>query len=287
MILAVSAHSFTVEINLCYRLFKKLFSHSLAYKGNGRWATSDHAYDAMNSATGGAADPRQADNSTVKQQQRAPSPARFKDASSKTPSKTSSAKSASTKQGGKNGRSSSPVAVSPGKDRQAAKGAAAVHPSGAESPTTIRRAEKAKKIEERHSSTEDADDPPLKTDRVVSDQPSSSKSSQSKVKNQRGKDGAASSAKQPANNTVGCGPGFWREGCLQSELIQFHMNKSLKKEGAMHAKAASSPGNGMEFLPEAPLRPSESNVERDLRDEIETLNDENDNLKVSLYDSKQ
>lgn len=239
----------------------------------------------MNSATGGAADPRQADNSTVKQQQRAPSPARFKDATSKTPSKTASAKSASTKQGGKNSRSSSPVAASAGKDRQATKGAAAVHPSGAESPTT-RRSEKAKKIEERHSSTEDADDPPSKGDRVVSDQPSSSKSSQSKGKNQRGREGAASCAK-PASNTVGCGPGFWREGCLQSELIQFHMNKSLKKEGAMHAKAATSPGNGMELSPEAPVRPIESHIERDLRDEIEKLNDENDDLKVGLDDSKQ
>lgn len=239
------------------------------------------AHDAMNSATGGAADPRQADNSIVKQQQRAPSPARFKDATSKTPSKSASAKPASAKQGGKNSRSSSPVAASAGKDKQTAKGSGAVHPSGAESPTT-RRSEKARKIEERHSSTEDADDPPLKGDRVVSDQPSSSKSSQSKAKNQRTKDGAASCAKQTANNTVGCGPGFWREGCLQSELIQFHMNKSLKKEGAMHAKAASSPGNGMELSPEAPLRPIESHVERDLREEIERLNDENDNLKVGL-----
>lgn len=242
----------------------------------------------MSSATGGAADPRQADNSTGKQQQqRAPSPGRFKDATSKTPSKGASAKSASAKQGGKSSRSSSPVAASAGKDRQAAKGTAAVHPSGAESPTT-RRSEKARRIEERHSSTEDADEPPLKGDRVVSDQPSSSKSSQSKAKNQRGgKDGAASCAKQAANNTVGCGPGFWREGCLQSELIQFHMNKSLKKEGAMHAKAASSPANGMELSPEAPLRPSEAHLERDLRDEIEKLNDENDNLKVGSDDRKQ
>lgn len=236
----------------------------------------------MNSATGGAADPRQADNSAVKQQQRALSPARFKDSTSKTPSKNAPAKPASAKQGGKNSRSRSPVTASAGKDKQAAKSAAAVHPSGAESPT-IRRAEKAKKIEERHSSTEDADEP-LKGDRVVSDQPSSSKSTQSKAKNHKGKDGAASCVKQAANNTVGCGPGFWREGCLQSELIQFHVNKSLKKEGAMQAKAASSPGNGMEFSLEAPFRPSEPHVAQDLRDEIETLNDENDNLKVSLDD---
>lgn len=241
----------------------------------------------MNSATGGAADPRQADNSTVKQQQRAPSPARFKDATSKTPSKSTPTKPASAKQGGKNSRSSSPVAAGAGKDRPAAKGAAAVHPSGAESPTTTRRADKTKKIEERHSSTEDAEDPPLKGDRVVSDQPSSSKSSQSKAKTQRGRDGAASCAKQAANTTVGCGPGFWREGCLQSELIQFHMNRSLKKEGSMHAKAPSSPGNGMELSPEAPLRPSEAQVARDLRDEIERVNDENDNLKVGSNDRTQ
>lgn len=236
----------------------------------------------MNPATSGAADPRQPDNSIVKQQQqqRAPSPARFKDATPKTPSKGGSAKAGSGKQGGKSSRSSSPVAA--GKDRQASKGAAAVHPSGAESPTA-KRSDKTRRIDERHSSTEDADEPPLKSDRVVSDQPSSSKSSQSKAKSTKIKDGGVGVGKQSSNNnsSVGCGAGFWREGCLQSELIQFHMNKSLKKEGGMHAKKANSSVTGLDISPESASRPTESQVESQLRDEIEMLTDENDNLKVN------
>ncbi|XP_076827703.1 microtubule cross-linking factor 3 [Brachyhypopomus gauderio] len=237
----------------------------------------------MNPATGSAADPRQADNSNMKQQ-RASSPARFKDATPKTPTKSPAGKSGSGKQGGKNSRSNSPVAQNSGKDKQSTK--SAVHASGAESPT-LRRAEKGKKVEERNSSTEDSygtDDSPLKgdTNRVVSDQPSSSKSPQGKRKNQRGE--GVSAGKQAAKNSMGCGPGFWREGCLQSELIQFHMNKSLKKEGSIHTKTANSSSSEMEVPSEALNRPAEcmAQINQDLRDEIESLKDENNNLKHEI-----
>ncbi|XP_052000659.1 protein SOGA3-like [Xyrauchen texanus] len=217
------------------------------------------------------------DNSNVKQQQRASSPARFKDSPSKVPPKSTTAKGASSKAGGKGSRSNSPVTV---KDRQA-KGAAAVHTSGAESPT-LKRAEKSKKIEERSSSSEEqygADESCLAGDasRVVSDQPSSTKSSQGNKRESARADGG----KQSAKSAVGCGPGFWREGCLQSELIQFHMNKSLKKESNMQPKTSSSPVMELQLPPKDTNRHTEAVAQenQELLEEIERLEEENDYLK--------
>ncbi|XP_067305412.1 microtubule cross-linking factor 3 [Pseudorasbora parva] len=226
-------------------------------------------------------------SSMKQQQQRASSPARFKDSPSKAASKSASAKASASKPGGKSSRSNSPVTVHAGKDKHAAKGAAAVHGSGAESPT-LRRAEKNKSIEERSSSSEEpyaADESLLGADaaRVVSDQPSSTKSSQGKRENAR-----ADGGKQTAKSAVGCGPGFWREGCLQSELIQFHMNKSLKKESGMATKTPSSPVTEPQ-LPQAEAnRPSEAlpPPNQELQEEIEQLEEENDYLKHEIEEMR-
>uniref|UniRef100_A0A8C2CB06 SOGA coiled-coil domain-containing protein n=1 Tax=Cyprinus carpio TaxID=7962 RepID=A0A8C2CB06_CYPCA len=224
------------------------------------------------------------ENSSMKQQQqRASSPARFKDSPSKAASKSASGKAGASKSGGKSSRSNSPVTVHSGKERHAAKGAAAVHASGAESPT-LRRAEKSKSIEERSSSSEEphaADELGLGSDaaRVVSDQPSSSKSSQGKRETAR-----ADGGKQAAKSAVGCGPGFWREGCLQSELIQFHMNKSLKKESGMPAMTATEP----QLPPADAHRPSETlpPPNQELEEEIEKLEDENEYLKHEIEEMR-
>ncbi|XP_056114111.1 protein SOGA3 [Rhinichthys klamathensis goyatoka] len=227
---------------------------------------------------------------SMKQQQRASSPARFKDSPTKAASKSAATKGVASKPGGKSSRSNSPVTVHAGKDKHAAKGAAAVHASGAESPT-LRRAEKNKSIEERSSSSEEpfaAEESLLGAEaaRVVSDQPSSTKSSQGKRETAR-----ADGGKQTAKSAVGCGPGFWREGCLQSELIQFHMNKSLKKESGMATKTPSSPVKEPQ-MPHAPHaeanRPSEAlpppNLE--LQEDIEKLEEENDYLKHEIEEMR-
>ncbi|XP_051722071.1 protein SOGA3 isoform X2 [Ctenopharyngodon idella] len=226
-------------------------------------------------------------SSMKQQQQRASSPARFKDSPSKAASKSASAKAAASKPGGKSSRCNSPVTVHTGKDRHPGKGAAAVHATGAESPT-LRRAEKNKSIEERSSSSEEpyaADESLLGADaaRVVSDQPSSTKSSQGKRDNAK-----ADGGKQTAKSAVGCGPGFWREGCLQSELIQFHMNKSLKKESGMATKTSSSPVTEPQ-LPHADAnRPSEDlpPPNQELQEEIEKLEEENDYLKHEIEEMR-
>ncbi|XP_073703064.1 microtubule cross-linking factor 3 [Garra rufa] len=229
------------------------------------------------------------ENSTMKQQQqqRASSPARFKDSPSKAASKSASGKASASKSSGKSSRSNSPVTVHSGKERHAAKGAAAVHASGAESPT-LRRAEKGKSIEERSSSSEEPyanDESGLGADaaRVVSDQPSSTKSSQGKRETAR-----ADGGKQTAKSAVGCGPGFWREGCLQSELIQFHMNKSLKKESGMPAKTSSSPVTEPQVPPADAHRPSEPlpQPNQEMQEEIERLEDENEFLKHEIEEMR-
>lgn len=213
------------------------------------------------------------ENSSMKQQ-RASSPARFKDSPSKAASKSASGKASGgvSKSGGKSNRSNSPVTS---KDRHGARGAAAVHGTGAESPP-LRRAEKSKSIEERSSSSEEpyaADEPGLGADaaRVVSDQPSSSKSSQGKRETVRAEGG------KTAKSAVGCGPGFWREGCLQSELIQFHINKSLKKESGM-----KTPVTEPQLPPADAHRPSEASPppNLELQEDIERLEDENEYLQV-------
>jgi len=227
---------------------------------------------------------------SMKQQQRASSPARFKDSPTKAASKSAATKGVASKPGGKSSRSNSPVTVHTGKDKHAAKGAAAVHASGAESPT-LRRAEKNKSIEERSSSSEEpftAEESLLGAEaaRVVSDQPSSTKSSQGKRETARADGGKQT----PAKSAVGCGPGFWREGCLQSELIQFHMNKSLKKESGMATKTPSSPVTEPQMphaLHAEAKRPSEAlpppNLE--LQEDIEKLEEENEYLKVGGCDN--
>ncbi|XP_062393933.1 uncharacterized protein LOC134082301 [Sardina pilchardus] len=241
----------------------------------------------MNPAASGAADSRQADNSN-KKQHRASSPGRFRDTTSKSATKSpTTAKPVASKQSGKTSRGSSPVTVPGGKDKQSGKGAAAVHPSGAESPT-LKRAEASKKIEQRSNSSDDpnvSEPSSLKgeTNRVVSDQPCSSKTSQAKGKNQKAETAASSSKQQTTKNTGGCGPGFWRDGCLQSELIQYHLNKSLKNGGKMHTKTSTTVAEP-EQLP-APAEPIPTQ-NQEMLDEIEKLVEENEDLKCDIEEMR-
>lgn len=221
---------------------------------------------------------RQPDNSGRKQQ-RSSSPAGSKESGSKAAHKGSNAsKPVASKQGsggaggGRNSRGHSPVST--GRERQAGaavaaagRGAAAVQAAGAESPTLGRAADRG--------GAQTPDDSP----RVVSDQPCASKSPKLKSKNQRG---AETSGKKSSKSAVGCGAGFWKEGCLQSELIQFHLNKSLGKKGAkMQVKSASPSASEPELSPERDS-PQSQPPEPDhiLQEEIEKLEDENDFLKV-------
>uniref|UniRef100_A0A3B5KJX4 MTCL family member 3 n=1 Tax=Takifugu rubripes TaxID=31033 RepID=A0A3B5KJX4_TAKRU len=230
--------------------------------------------------------PRQADNSSRKQE-RSSSPAGLKDGASKAPQRSgNSSKHATSKQvgggGGRNSRGHSPVSAA-GRERQAGgapagRGAAAVQAAGAESPTLLRSAS----ADRGGAQAQDAADPP----RVVSDQPCASKSPKLRSKNPRGGE-ATGGGKKSSKSTVGCGPGFWKEGCLQSELIQFHLNKSLGKKGTkMQMKSASPPASEAELSPEPESPQPAPQPGQRLEEEMERLEDENDELKAEIEEMR-
>ncbi|RVE62436.1 hypothetical protein OJAV_G00157180 [Oryzias javanicus] len=242
--------------------------------------------------------PRQPDNSSRKQQ-RSSSPA--KESGCKSGQKSNnSAKPITLKQGGgaRGSRGHSPVSA--GRERQAggapaSRGAVAVHAAGAESPTQSRPAAAAQEAAETPRPA--ADNPPTPRadpSRVVSDQPCASKSPKLKSKNPKGGGGGggggggeASGAKKSSKSAVGCGPGFWKEGCLQTELIQFHLNKSLGKKGTkMQAKSASPPASEPELSPEPDSPKREPQPDQNLQDEIERLEDENEDLKIEIEEMR-
>ncbi|XP_041109204.1 protein SOGA3-like [Polyodon spathula] len=246
----------------------------------------------MNPAASGAADSRQSDNSNRKQQP-ASSPARFRDGTARLASKTSaSSKSNAPKQGLKRTRGSVQGSVANGKDKQLTRGAVAVHPVGAETnASNTYRAEAAKKTEEKNNQipeTRSTDITSVKADyyRVGSDQlDTTSKSSKGKLKNQQKGGGQAStSSKQNSKNSVGCEAGFWKEGCLQSELIQFHINKKLKKGGKMHTKTANTQETDSQSAVPAEEINTESMTQQDqnLQNEIERLIEENEDFKIEI-----
>ncbi|KAM9851628.1 microtubule cross-linking factor 3 [Aulostomus maculatus] len=241
---------------------------------------------------------RQPDNSSRKQQQRSSSPGGIKEAVSKAAQKGSnSSKPIASKQagggggGGRSSRGHSPVST--GRERPvggvpAARGAAAVQGAGAESPTLHRSATQTSDESPRVAADASS---PSRADptRVVSDQPCASKSPKLRSKNPKGGEAAAASSggKKSSKATVGCGPGFWKEGCLQSELIQFHLNKSLGKKGTkMQTKAASPPASEPELSPEPDCSQPAPLPDQRLQDEIERLEDENDDLKTEIEEMR-
>ncbi|CAL8356417.1 unnamed protein product [Arctogadus glacialis] len=238
----------------------------------------------MNPPSSGAADaPRQAESSARPKKQRATSPAGGKEgAASKGAAAQKGVKT--SKQGGGSGRSSrghSPVSTTTGRERQTGtKGVAAVQAaSGTESPPP---GPGGRASAERGShAPDDASSPSSRSEqnRVVSDQPCASKSPKLRSKQPRGGE-----AKKSSKSAVGCGPGFWKEGCLQSELIQFHLNKSLGKKGTK-MKQVSPPTSEPELSPEEEPPPPPQPDER-LQEEIEKLEDENEDLKNEMEEMR-
>ncbi|XP_017265449.2 protein SOGA3 [Kryptolebias marmoratus] len=243
---------------------------------------------------------RQSDNSGSRkqQQQRSSSPAGLKETGAKAAQKGSSSaktKPASGGGGGGGGRSSrghSPVST--GRERQGGRGAAAVQPAGAESPPLSRAAAAPQPPDDspRPVAADASSSSPSRADpsRVVSDQPCASKSPKLRSKKPRREEEQqqqAAASKKSSRSTVGCGPGFWKEGCLQTELIQFHLNKSLGKKGTkMQAKSASPPASEPELSPEPDSPQRAPHPDHKLQEEIERLEDENDDLKTEIEEMR-
>ncbi|XP_029110264.1 protein SOGA3-like isoform X4 [Scleropages formosus] len=244
----------------------------------------------MNAAAGGAADLRQADNNSGRkqqqqqqqQQQAASSPAR-----SRAAPKTSAAPK-SAKAGGRNSRANGIP-----RERQGARGSAAVPAAGAESPVT--ETCRAEAEAEASDVREDASPPRGDAGSVVSDQPGSAlRGARGKARSVRGgAEAAANGGRQGGRGSAGCGPGFWKEGCLQSELIQFHINKSLKKGAAGMQTKTDSPAAepqpcADEIISEMERGPGAAGTpeEQKLQEEIERLAEENEDLRSEIEEMR-
>ncbi|XP_068610016.1 microtubule cross-linking factor 3-like [Brachionichthys hirsutus] len=90
-------------------------------------------------------------------------------------------------------------------------------------------------------------------------------------------------------SSAGLGSGLWRGGCLQAELIHFHLQKRLKRIGAkMQSKADSVQGaeeaaaGEPEPATEATEAGSADLQDQALEDEVERLLEENEDLKCEI-----
>ncbi|XP_060948008.1 protein SOGA3-like [Limanda limanda] len=253
----------------------------------------------MKSAAGGAADPpssASSDNNAGRrrrrqQQHRAPSPATAQEGAtqraSRHPGRCTSPLAA--------GRSSdvgvkeSPRAADGKKREPESRGSAAVQPGGAEAGGV--RPNRADAVEE------DPAHPPSPARRPALHPP--------RVKGGSGPSllSSANPGKvRPADRAIdhrgrgglsGLGSVLWRGGCLQAELIHFHLHKKLKRSGArMQTKADNA---GMEEAAQGEPEPAAEATEagsvtqqddQAFLDEMERLLEENDDLKCEIEEMR-
>ncbi|XP_069463598.1 microtubule cross-linking factor 3 [Ambystoma mexicanum] len=97
----------------------------------------------------------------------------------------------------------------------------------------------------------------------------------------RGEGGSA--GKGAPQQPQGAGGGYWREGCLQSELIQFHLKKGLAAGAMLPEGVGPEPPEGVAAPAGAPPEPpAPSPQELQLQEEVEKLQEENENLKSEI-----
>ncbi|XP_069014504.1 microtubule cross-linking factor 3-like [Embiotoca jacksoni] len=259
----------------------------------------------MKPAASGAADPSSsssstssADNSSGRRQHRAPSPASAQEGATKrAPRHPGGSRSPYYARRSRNLRVRETLRSADGREREPeSHGGPAVHPDGAE--TDLVRPNRADAVEEEptHSSAParrsalralcfKGDSEP----RLLSGRASPLQVKQ-KAAAEEGSYGERSGV------TVGCGAGLglglWRGGCLQAELIHFHLQKRLKKSGAkMQTKTDSSGAvEAAQGEPEPAAGPTEAGSvtqqDQALEDEMERLLEENEDLKCEIEEMR-
>uniref|UniRef100_A0A671QYB3 SOGA family member 3b n=1 Tax=Sinocyclocheilus anshuiensis TaxID=1608454 RepID=A0A671QYB3_9TELE len=100
-----------------------------------------------------------------------------------------------------------------------------------------------------------------------------------------------SSSEQPDGSSgggeyVGCGPAFWGGGCLQSELIQYHIDKRLKKSGRMQRKASGETQPGPAAQATSGVDEPVTQQNEALQAEIQRLEDENEDLRNEIEEMR-
>ncbi|KAM5165205.1 LOW QUALITY PROTEIN: microtubule cross-linking factor 3 [Mantella aurantiaca] len=230
-------------------------------------------------------------SSFIRKQQRALSPARTRDIAGR------QGAAAGQGQAAGDSTSSSPQASSTADKRQhpLRSEQGAVH-SGGGAESSVCRAEAGE--EETRSPTEleghcrdPSDLSPARTEqtRVATPEQSGDGSPKTvKVKGKgspKGADGAPAS--QPGPGAVGKSPkkqggggGYWKEGCLQTELMQFHLKKGLAAAGSsLNPKGGGADTDNGEA--QAGQEAAKAAIQ-ELQDEVEGLKEENESLKNEI-----
>lgn len=100
-------------------------------------------------------------------------------------------------------------------------------------------------------------------------------------------EGGSAGKGTPQQQQGAVGGGYWKEGCLQSELIQFHLKKGLAVGGMLPKGAGPEPPEGAAAPAGAPPdTPSLSQQELQLQEEVEKLQEENENLKCEIEEMR-
>lgn len=181
-----------------------------------------------------------------------------------------------------------------GREREPeSRGGAAVHPDGAEADVVRpNRADAAGK--DRTDSSAPRRRPALSRPPCHKGDPSQCllpgrTSSSFPAEEQEKRPGQEGGLGERSCGSVGCGLGLglWRGGCLQAELLQFHLQRRLKRRGAKMQSKADDMGAEEAAVGEAPEPAAEATeagtvTQQDeaLEDEIERLLEENEDLKV-------
>ncbi|XP_016310130.1 protein SOGA3-like [Sinocyclocheilus anshuiensis] len=231
----------------------------------------------MSSAASGAADfPPSAD---ITEGRRRPSPGQTPAKPASKPSGSRSSSSAAAKLGGKGTKGR--------EGEQAAQGARVVRVRGA-APVHGAEAEAVWETEERIDRTPSPDTSRALRLPCVHRDSCSEQAGGSSGGGVRGRERQSEAA--AGGEYVGCGPAFWGGGCLHSELIQYHINKRLKKRGRMQRTASGEAQPGPGPVPDAqaasgadePVTPQNEA----LQDEIQRLEDENEDLRNEIEEMR-
>ncbi|XP_074541595.1 microtubule cross-linking factor 3-like [Halichoeres trimaculatus] len=254
-----------------------------------------------------AADPpSSSDNSAgrwKKRQHRAPSPATAQERATRRAQRRSN-RSISPLTGGRSKNTGQREVLRPhtGREREPeGRGGAAVHPDGAEAG--VHGTNRADAVEENPINLSAPARrcviqlPCIKADSTQHYLPerAPSASSPAEVRSRK-----AAEESERGGVSVGCGPGLglglWRGGCLQAELIQYHLQKRLKRRGANMQTKTDNAGSEeaamgeSEQVVEATEAGSVTQQEQDqdqaFEDEMERLIDENEDLKCEIEEMR-
>ncbi|KAM4522307.1 microtubule cross-linking factor 3-like isoform 1-T2 [Odontesthes bonariensis] len=255
----------------------------------------------MRAASSGAADPSSPSRSTTdhssgsrSRQHRAPSPA----TAQRTAPHSSRLTSPLCAERRRNvGVKKTPRSAGGRKREPESRGGAAVHPDGAEAdPVRANRADAVGEDPANPSAPARRSAlriPCCKGDsdrRLLPDRASSLTESERKSAEEEGYHPERSGA--PVGCGAGLGLGLWRGGCLQAELIHFHLQRKLKRSSARMQTKADSTGTVQaaqgEPEPAAGAAEAASVTQQDqaFEEEMESLMEENEDLKCEIEEMR-